>query len=126
MEPAESEGSPTPPGGGLGGTLAHIDLTSRRLELQIVLWGPPGSGTSTALRSLHGAAPAHTRGDLASLEHTDGRRVVCDYAPLDLPRWGAQAVRAHVYTMSAGDHAGYDASAIVMIKVENNHWKLVK
>src|SRR5574343_1324075 len=31
-----------------------------------------------------------------------------------------------VYTMSANDHAGYDASAIVLIKVENNHWKLVK
>lgn len=31
-----------------------------------------------------------------------------------------------VYTMGANDHAGYDASAIVMIKVENNHWKLVK
>ena len=24
------------------------------------------------------------------------------------------------------DHAGYDASAIVLIKVENNRWKLVK
>ena len=31
-----------------------------------------------------------------------------------------------VYTMSAADHAGYDASAIVLIKVENNHWRLVK
>jgi branched-chain amino acid transport system substrate-binding protein len=31
-----------------------------------------------------------------------------------------------VYTMSANDHAGYDASAIVLIKVENNRWKLVK
>lgn len=31
-----------------------------------------------------------------------------------------------VYTMSAADHAGYDASAIVLIKVENNRWKLVK
>ena len=31
-----------------------------------------------------------------------------------------------VYSMAAGDHAGYDAGAIVMIKVENNHWKLVK
>ena len=31
-----------------------------------------------------------------------------------------------VYTMNAKDHAGYDASAIVLIKVENNHWKLVK
>lgn len=31
-----------------------------------------------------------------------------------------------VYTMTANDHAGYDASAIVLIKVENNHWKLVK
>ncbi len=31
-----------------------------------------------------------------------------------------------VYTMGATDHAGYDASAIVLIKVENNHWKLVK
>jgi len=31
-----------------------------------------------------------------------------------------------VYTMSATDHAGYDASAIVLIKVENNHWKLIK
>ncbi len=31
-----------------------------------------------------------------------------------------------VYTMAANDHAGYDASAIVLIKVENNHWKLVK
>ena len=31
-----------------------------------------------------------------------------------------------VYTMGASDHAGYDASAIVLIKVENNHWKLVK
>jgi branched-chain amino acid transport system substrate-binding protein len=31
-----------------------------------------------------------------------------------------------VYTMGPNDHAGYDASAIVLIKVENNHWKLVK
>ena len=31
-----------------------------------------------------------------------------------------------VYSMSATDHAGYDPSAIVLIKVENNHWKLVK
>jgi branched-chain amino acid transport system substrate-binding protein len=31
-----------------------------------------------------------------------------------------------VYTMGAADHAGYDASAIVLIKVENHHWKLVK
>ena len=31
-----------------------------------------------------------------------------------------------VYTMGANDHAGYDASAIVLIKVENNHWELVK
>ena len=31
-----------------------------------------------------------------------------------------------VYTMSATDHAGYDAGAIVLIKVENNHWKLIK
>ena len=31
-----------------------------------------------------------------------------------------------VYTMAAADHAGYDASSIVLIKVENNHWKLVK
>jgi len=31
-----------------------------------------------------------------------------------------------VYTMAAHNHAGYDASAIVLIKVENNHWKLVK
>lgn len=31
-----------------------------------------------------------------------------------------------VYTMAVADHAGYDASAIVLIKVENNHWKLVK
>ena len=31
-----------------------------------------------------------------------------------------------VYTMAADDHAGYDASAIVLIKVENNRWKLVK
>lgn len=31
-----------------------------------------------------------------------------------------------VYSMSANDHAGYDARSIVLIKVENNHWKLVK
>jgi branched-chain amino acid transport system substrate-binding protein len=31
-----------------------------------------------------------------------------------------------VYSMSAKDHAGYDANAIVLIKVENGQWKLVK
>jgi branched-chain amino acid transport system substrate-binding protein len=31
-----------------------------------------------------------------------------------------------VYTMSAQDHAGYDPAAIVLIKVENSQWKLVK
>ena len=31
-----------------------------------------------------------------------------------------------VYTMNANDHAGYDGGSIVLIKVENNHWKLVK
>lgn len=31
-----------------------------------------------------------------------------------------------VYTITPADHAGYDASAIVLIKVEDNHWKLVK
>ncbi len=31
-----------------------------------------------------------------------------------------------VYTMGAADHAGYDPAAIVMIKVQNNRWTLVK
>ena len=31
-----------------------------------------------------------------------------------------------VYSLSADDHAGYDAGSIVMIKVENNQWKLVE
>jgi len=31
-----------------------------------------------------------------------------------------------IYSMGPNDHAGYDASAIVLIKVENNNWKLVK
>ena len=31
-----------------------------------------------------------------------------------------------VYTMGAADHAGYDPASIVLIKVENNRWKLVK
>lgn len=31
-----------------------------------------------------------------------------------------------VYTMGAADHAGYDPAAIVLIKVENNRWTLVK
>ncbi len=31
-----------------------------------------------------------------------------------------------VYTMAGSDHAGYDASSIVLIKVQDNHWKLVK
>jgi branched-chain amino acid transport system substrate-binding protein len=31
-----------------------------------------------------------------------------------------------VYTMSPTDHAGYDASSVVLIKVENGGWKLVK
>lgn len=67
-----------------------------------MIWGAPGSGTSTTLRFLHGACPAHARGELASLEHTGASRVVCDYAPLDLPRWGGQGLRTHVYTMGAG------------------------
>ena len=31
-----------------------------------------------------------------------------------------------VYTMSPTDHAGYDPAAVVMIKVENNRWALLK
>src|SRR5574343_157698 len=31
-----------------------------------------------------------------------------------------------VYGMSSADHAGYDPAAIVLVKVENNHWKLLK
>ena len=31
-----------------------------------------------------------------------------------------------VYTMGPADHAGYDPSAVVLIKVENNTWKLVQ
>jgi len=31
-----------------------------------------------------------------------------------------------VYTMGTADHAGYDPAAIVLIKVENNRWTLVK
>lgn len=31
-----------------------------------------------------------------------------------------------VYNLSPSDHAGYDPSAIVLITVENGHWKLIK
>ncbi|MCL2657615.1 MAG: ABC transporter substrate-binding protein [Betaproteobacteria bacterium] len=31
-----------------------------------------------------------------------------------------------VYSMSPSDHAGYDGNAIVLIRVENNKWKLVQ
>lgn len=39
---------------------------------------------------------------------------------------GKQVGSNGVYHISASDHAGYDANAIVLIKVENNRWKLVK
>ena len=31
-----------------------------------------------------------------------------------------------VYTITAGDHAGYDPSAIVLVTVKDNQWRLVK
>ena len=48
-------------------------------------------------------------------------------ADISIAARSARIVDGHTRLgVAAGDHAGYDASAIVMIKVENNHWKLVK
>lgn len=76
--------------------------TTRRLDLEVVLVGTADGGASSALRRLHAAWTPHARGEVACVERGSGG-VVCDYAPLDLPRWGGKDLRAHVYTMGAGE-----------------------
>lgn len=90
------------PRGGQGGPLPTTTATTRRLDLEVVLVGTADGGASSALRRLHAAWTPHARGEVACVERGSGG-VVCDYAPLDLPRLGACDARAHVSAAPAAE-----------------------
>ena len=79
--------------------MAHLDRSSRRLELKLVSWGPARGGKTTSMRSLHGACEPSERGALSSVDTEDERTYYFDYAPMNLPRYRDHTILAHAYTV---------------------------
>ncbi|HVV84570.1 MAG TPA: GTPase domain-containing protein [Kofleriaceae bacterium] len=78
--------------------MAQVDLHERQLTLKLVYFGPPRSGKTTNLRSLHARVDALNRGRLMTLDTRDDRTLFFDLLPIFF-RTSALSFRIKVYTV---------------------------
>jgi mutual gliding-motility protein MglA len=62
--------------------VAQLDFAERQLTLKLVYYGPPHSGKTSNLRSLHAAVDKLNRGRLMTLDTRDDRTLFFDLLPL--------------------------------------------
>jgi signal recognition particle receptor subunit beta len=78
--------------------VAQVDFAERTLTLKLVYYGPPLSGKTTNLRSLHGAVDKANRGRLLALDTRDDRTLFFDLLPIFF-RASNFSFRIKVYTV---------------------------
>ncbi len=78
--------------------MAQVDFAERTLTLKLVYYGPPLSGKTTNLRSLHEAVDKLNRGRLIALDTRDDRTLFFDLLPIFF-RASNFSFRIKVYTV---------------------------
>jgi len=78
--------------------VAQVDIQERQLTLKLVYYGPPLSGKTSNLRSLHGAVDKLNRGRLMTLDTRDDRTLFFDLLPIFF-RTSGFSFRIKVYTV---------------------------
>ncbi|MEZ4368653.1 MAG: GTPase domain-containing protein [Kofleriaceae bacterium] len=82
----------------MGVALAQVDFHERQVTLKLVYCGPPQSGKTTNLRTLHQCVDAHGRGRLMTLDTVDDRTLFFDLLPIFF-RASGFSFRIKVYTV---------------------------
>jgi hypothetical protein len=78
--------------------MAQIDFNERQLTLKLVYYGPPRSGKTTNIQSIHSKVDALNRGRLMTLDTKDDRTLFFDLLPIFF-RSSALSFRVKVYTV---------------------------
>ena len=78
--------------------MAQVDFTERQLTLKLVYYGPPLSGKTSNLRTLHGMVDQLNRGRLMTLDTRDDRTLFFDLLPIFF-RASGFSFRIKVYTV---------------------------
>lgn len=78
--------------------MAQVDFAERQVTLKIVYYGPPLSGKTSNLRTLHGRVDAAGRGRLVTIDTRDDRTLFFDLLPLFF-RGSGFSFRVKVYTV---------------------------
>ncbi len=78
--------------------MPQVDIAERQLTLKLVYYGPPLSGKTSNLRSLHGAVDKLNRGRLMTLDTRDDRTLFFDLLPIFF-RASGFSFRIKVYTV---------------------------
>lgn len=79
--------------------MALINVAAREIHGKIVYYGPGLSGKTTNLQYIHSRIPAHTKGELLSIETETERTLFFDFLPLDLGKVHGFTIRFHLYTV---------------------------
>lgn len=78
--------------------MAQIDFNERQLTLKLVYYGPPRSGKTTNIQSIHSKVASLNRGRLMTLDTKDDRTLFFDLLPIFF-RSSALSFRVKVYTV---------------------------
>jgi mutual gliding-motility protein MglA len=78
--------------------VAQVDFAERQVTLKIVYWGPPHSGKTSNLRSLHAKVDSLNRGRLMTIDTRNDRTLFFDLLPLFF-RSSGFSFRIKVYTV---------------------------
>lgn len=79
--------------------MAHFENESRELNLKLVYYGPPLSGKTTNLQTLHRFLKANARGRLMKLDAADDRTLFCDFLPVFWSSSTGMKIKLNVYTV---------------------------
>ena len=77
----------------------QLNIAQREVNLKIVFYGPPLSGKTTNLQSLHKLLSPDVRGRLTILDTVDDRTLFFDLLPITLVTVSGYRIRMPVYTV---------------------------
>ena len=79
--------------------MVQINFAKSEVQCKVVYYGPPCSGKTTNLRSIHERSPEHVRGALTSIATDTNRTLFFDFLPLNLGDVAGIKTKIHVYAV---------------------------
>ncbi len=79
--------------------MVQINFAKSEVQCKVVYYGPPRSGKTANLRSIHDRSPSHVRGALTTIATDTNRTLFFDFLPLNIGTVAGIKTKIHLYAV---------------------------